>query len=132
MRTAVDSSVLLAIAKGEAAAPQWIEVLAEAGMAGELVICDVVAAEYFALVLEEQAFRRTLALLGIKFLETTLESSEMAGRLFRAYRNEGGPRTHLIPDFLVGAHALCQADQLAAVDRGFLRRYFPRLTILAA
>jgi len=38
----------------------------------------------------------------------------------------------MIPDFLVAGHALHQADRLAAIDRGYLRAYFPSLRLLAA
>jgi hypothetical protein len=55
----------------------------------------------------------------------------LAGEIFKAYRRAGGPREHLIPDFLIGAHAQVQASQLAASDRGFLRRYFPKLKVIA-
>ena len=34
------------------------------------------------------------------------------------------------PDFLIGAHAQIQANHIAAIDRGYLRRYFPRLRVL--
>jgi predicted nucleic acid-binding protein len=35
-----------------------------------------------------------------------------------------------VPDFFIAAHAQIQCDRLAAIDRGYLRRYFPRLKIL--
>lgn len=130
MTTAVDTSVLIAIAKGEAGARGWTDLLATARGEGDLVVCDVVAAEFFALLLNEGEFQRSLGGLGIAFSPTSLESARLAGRIFRAYRGKGGPREHLVPDFLIGAHAQEQADQIAAIDRGYLRRYFPRLRIL--
>jgi predicted nucleic acid-binding protein len=130
MITAIDTSVLIAIAKGEADAEAWVETLAEARNEGELVICDIVAAEFFAVLLDELRFKDSLETLGIIFHSTALESAQLAGRIFKEYRREGGPREHLVPDFLIGAHAQQQADRIAALDRGYLRRYFPRLKIL--
>ena len=130
MITAVDTSVLIAIARHEPDAHAWVDVLAEAHGDGDLVICDVVAAEFFAVLLNEEKFRESLSALGLAFSATSLESAQLAGSIFKQYRREGGPREHLIPDFLIGAHAQTQANRIAAIDRGYLRRYFPRLRVL--
>jgi predicted nucleic acid-binding protein len=57
-------------------------------------------------------------------------SAYLAGTIFKRYRLAGGPRMHLIPDFLIAAHATIQADRLAAIDRGYLRSWFPNLRLL--
>jgi len=46
-------------------------------------------------------------------------------RRVRVVRDE-----HLIPDFLIAAHAEAQAGRLAAIDRGCLRSCFPERVIL--
>jgi predicted nucleic acid-binding protein len=128
--TAVDTSVLIAIAKGEPTGAQLLELLIVAGREGQLHICDIVAAEYAALLRDDALFRRTLAGLGIAYSPLALSAALLAGRLFRQYRDSGGPRERILPDFLIGAHASEQADRLATLDRGYYRRYFPKLKLL--
>ncbi|MGH7806002.1 MAG: type II toxin-antitoxin system VapC family toxin [Candidatus Binatia bacterium] len=130
LKTAVDTSVLIAIAKGERDAGAWIELLIRARSEGEVVVCDVVAAEFFAALMDAKKFRRSLRDLGIAFSSTSLAASTLAGRIFKEYRRQGGPREHLLPDFLIGAHASEHADRIAAIDRGYLKRYFTRLAVL--
>ena len=69
--------------------------------------------------------------LGLRHSPLTENASLLAGKMFRAYRREGGPRTTILPDFLVAAHAATQADSLATEDRGYLRRYFPTVRLLS-
>ena len=130
MITAVDTSVLIAVAKGEAPGARLLELLITASREGQLHICDVVAAEYACLVREETIFRSTITGLGIAYSPIALATALAAGRLFHQYRDAGGPRERILPDFLVGAHARHQADRLATLDRGYFHRYFPDLVLL--
>lgn len=130
MITAVDTSVLLAIDLGEADAEAWVETLAHCRNAGGLVICDVVTAEFFAVVLNREEFDATLFDLGIQSAPFTRDAACAAGMAFRKYRDAGGPREHLIPDFLIAAHAVTDCDALATADRGYLRRYFRGLRLI--
>jgi predicted nucleic acid-binding protein len=131
MITAVDSSVLFAVGKGEGDGSAWVNLLRLQGELGPLIVCDVVAAEVSAFFERPEHFLVFLQDLQVEYVPVDRGAAILAGSLFRSYLRAGGPREHMVPDFIVGAHASRQSDQLAASDRGFLRRYFPRLKILA-
>ena len=130
MITAIDTSVLIAISKQEADGDAWIGLLSDARGAGSLVVCDVVVAEFYASSMSEIYVRRFLEDLDISYAETSQKAAFLAGEIFRKYRDKGGPRQHLIPDFLIAAHAQVDCDRLAAADRGYLRTWFPKLPLL--
>jgi predicted nucleic acid-binding protein len=88
-------------------------------------------AEVAALIHDDEESTAFFRDLGIDYDPVQPPTALLAGNIFHAYRRAGGPRGHLIPDFLIGAHALLQAGQLAASDRGYLRRYFPKLRVIA-
>jgi len=94
------------------------------------VICDVVFAEIAPAFPSEADLQSRLHSLGVAFDPASPAAAFLAGQTFRAYRDGGGPRQHLVPDFLIAAHAHVQAGRLAALDRGYLRRYFPELLLL--
>jgi predicted nucleic acid-binding protein len=131
MRTAIDSSVLWSVFKGEKDARAWMDLLVSARAESSLIVCEVVFAELAPLFPSLHDLEAKLEMLGIEFDPLQPASAFMAGEIFREYRGQGGPRDHLIPDFLIGAHAVSQSDCLAAHDRGYLRRYFPALKVLS-
>ena len=130
MITAVDSSVLWAILKRETGSEGWLKVLFQAAGEGQLLICPVAFAELAPSTSSPQELRRFLEELSVVYSPLGPEAAHHAGTVFKRYRQAGGPREYLVPDFLIAAHAIVQADRLAALDRGYLRRWFPELRLL--
>lgn len=130
MRTALDSSVLILLYRKQAGWEAWRDSLQTAAREGELILSPVAFAEYSIAYPNVESAQADLDRLHIYYEPIEPASAYLAGQMFLRYRREGGPRQHLMPDFLIAAHASIQADRLAAIDRGYLRRYFPDLDIL--
>ncbi len=139
MKTAVDTSVLLdVLAADQSFGEASRAALRHAYDSGALVASDVVWAEVRANFTSDQAFEGALSTLGIAFEATTDRAASLAGRLWRdktravpkAQPQKGRGRMRVVADFLVGAHALVQADVLLARDRGFYRAYFKGLRVI--
>jgi len=130
MTTAIDASVLWAIVKEEPGHERWADALMEASSEGSLIISPVAFAELSPSARSETELSEFLSELGIVYSDILPAAAHLAGVTFKLYRKAGGPRQHLVPDFLIAAHARIQADRLAAIDRGFLRRWFPDLELL--
>ena len=130
MRTALDSSVLILLYRKQAGWETWRDRLQHAASEGELIISPVAFAEFSIAYPTLNSARADLDRLHIYHEPFEPAAAYLAGQIFLRYRREGGPRQHLIPDFLIAAHASVQAHRLAAIDRGYLRTYFPTLTLL--
>jgi predicted nucleic acid-binding protein len=65
----------------------------------------------------------------IRVQALTRDAHFLASRVWRLYRQQGGRRTRILPDFLIGAHAEKQATRLLSRDRGFYRKLFPSLKL---
>lgn len=130
MITAIDSSILWAIIKNEPGHKKWLETLFRVSAEGPLIISPVAFAELAPSTSSETELMEFLTRLAITYEPICPAAAHLAGRTFKRYRLAGGPRQHLVPDFLIAAHAETQARRLAAIDRGYLRKWFPNLTLL--
>lgn len=131
MRTAVDSSVLLCILRQQPGFVAWRAALTRAAEEGSLLICPAVFAECSIGFPNPRVALSRFESLGLIYDGFSPECAYLAGQVFLRYLREGGSRQQLLPDFLIAAHASVRADRLAAIDRGYMRTYFPELIRLA-
>jgi len=80
---------------------------------------------------DRQQLDEWLSQCAIHVTPLTTDHAFSAGVAHAAYRKAGGRRQRILTDFFIGAHALHEANQLLALDRGFYRQYFSGLHILS-
>ena len=131
MKTAVDSSVLFDLVKGAPGAAAAQTALEAALAQGSLCVCAVVVAELGRYFSSEQDLREFLQACQIDHDPLTMDAALEAARIMRGYAKNKGPRERTAPDFLIGAHAIKQADALLTTDAGFFRHYFEGLRVIA-
>lgn len=133
MITAVDTTILLdVLADDPKHADQSEELLAQAFEQGSLIISPAVYAELVPQARAREELDGWLHQAGIHVVPFTADHGYTAGAAHAAYRKAGGKRDRILADFLIGAHALHEANRLLTRDRGFYRRYFSGLEILSA
>jgi predicted nucleic acid-binding protein len=137
MRTALDTNILSPI---WTAAPSAATIASQlSGIRGEgaLVICAPVFVELSAIPgLNVRTVRKALAETAIT-IDFDLEEDVwmLAAETFAAYairrrRSGGGSPKRLLPDFVIAAHALLQADRLMTRDANRYSQDFPKLRLI--
>lgn len=131
MITAIDTNILIDIFGADPTfGKNSAEMLRRCIREGTLYACEVVWIETATVFPNSKSFLHAFQVLGIEFSPITQETSLVAAKSWRTYRQAGGKRERVVADFLIGAHALTQCDRLITRDRGFYRSYFKSLSIL--
>ena len=130
--TLVDSNVIIDVLKKDPIWFGWSSVaLAEAGIEGAQVNAVVVAelsrdyADYGELSAELQS-------LGIGSVALDETSAFIGSKRFQDFRQSRhqDDKARVLPDFLIGAHALTLGVPLLTRDARLYRRYFPDLALI--
>ena len=136
MRVAIDSNVISGVWSAEPIASLAVSQLDAARRRGKLLICAPVYAELLAYPKASESFleqflRETSIVVDFEISEWIWRE---AVRRFSQYaarrrRSSGAHPKRLLVDFLVGTHALLEADRLFTLDQGRYAKAFPELQL---
>jgi predicted nucleic acid-binding protein len=126
-----DTSVLLDIIKDDLNWITWSQGAFETAAAGDdIATNDVIFAElcsrYDAVGDVEAAIGR----LGVAIRPIPRTALFQAAKAFSAYRQRGGAKTGVLPDFFIGAHAAVTGARLLTRDPQRVRAYFPGVVLI--
>lgn len=154
MISAVDTNILLDILLPDPVYGDGSKsILDQAYSEGSLIICEAVYAELLCQFADADTMEAFLSDTGIRLVPTEPAALAQAAFAWKTYVQRRGThlqcprcgyrqkvkcpqcgvtvtsRQHIVTDFLVGAHALAEADCLLSRDRGFYGTYFPSLRV---
>ncbi len=138
MRTAIDTNVFSAILSGEPSAPALVAQLGAAKLEGALKVSAAVFAELHAYPGATQRFLSGFFEATGVMVDYPLEDQvwNEAGKRFALYairrrKSSGTSPKRLLADFIIGAHALIQADRFMTLDPRRYTQDFPELHLLS-
>ncbi len=128
----VDSNVLLDVAYGD---PRWApwSSTALAAIADEsvLVINPLIYAEVSIRYATIEAVESAMPASLYRREEIPYEAAFLAGKAYARYREGGGRRRSILPDFIIGAHAAIAGYRVLTRDPKRYRSYYPTLELIA-
>ncbi len=128
----VDTNVLVDVLQDD---PQWAawsiaQMRAQARL-HQLAINPVIYAEISLSFSTLEALDRAVTTLDLQLRDIPRPALFLAARAFAQYRQRGGRKTQVLPDFFIGAHAAVEGWPLLTRDAGRFRTYFPSVEVLA-
>lgn len=130
--TLIDTNILLDIVTDDPGWAGWsLRQLDFASVRGKLAINDVIYAELSVRFAEIEQLEAMLAQIGIELLPIPRPALFLAAKVFRRYRQAGGGRAGVLPDFFIGAHAAVSGMPLLSRDARRFRGYFPDVELIA-
>jgi predicted nucleic acid-binding protein len=127
----VDTNVLLDVVNDD---PNWADwsqrQMRSQAQVHELLINPVIYTELSMSYRDIAALDRIVEQLRLKFVEIPKPALFLAGKAFLKYRQAGGTRPALLPDFLIGAHAAILNCAILTRDERRYRSYYARVPLI--
>jgi predicted nucleic acid-binding protein len=132
MTTFLDTNVLVGLTKPSDSHHAWAtKKLIECKANGPALVADLVYCEFSITLPDVAAVDAVIAGLALERFATSDAALFRAGKAYQQYRANGGPRTSVLPDFLIGAVAeQAGAPLLTANPKDFLG-YFPNVQLIS-
>jgi hypothetical protein len=125
----VDTNVLLDITEQDENWADWSQ--SQIGdHATRLVINPLIYTELCYESGDAQEVDDILLMLGLRYEEIPRSALFLAAQAFRLYRERGGAKTILLPDFFIGAHAAAINLPILTRDIARYRTYFPEVALI--
>ena len=128
----VDTNVVLDVVQDDPAWAQWSQAqLDAASLRSALLINPIIYAELSIAYQRIEELEEMLSKGGFRLEPIPREALFLAGKAFLRYRQQGGAKTGVLPDFFIGAHAAVAGLPLLTRDASRYKTYFPKLELIA-
>jgi predicted nucleic acid-binding protein len=128
----VDTNVLVDVLEDD---PQWadwsIQQLRAQSKIHLLAINSIIYAELSLAFARVEDLDAALDDMGLTVLDIPRPALFLAGKAFIKYRQAGGSKNNVLPDFLIGAHAAVAGLDLLTRDVQRYKTYFPSVTLIS-
>jgi predicted nucleic acid-binding protein len=128
----VDTNIIVDILSGD---PNWSEwsiiAMRDHGAEDRLVVNEIIYAELAVRIPEERALSQALSNMNCQLERMPTAALHLAGQTFGLYRDRGGLRENVLPDFFIGAHAQTTGMRILTRDLRRFRTYYPKVELIA-
>jgi predicted nucleic acid-binding protein len=129
MTTFLDTNILISLLDEEAELHEWaLARVAECD--GPAVISDIVYCEFSVAMDSVQETDAAIASLALERVSGSKEVLFRAGKAFKAYKANQGPKNQVLPDFIIGATAEVAGAPLITNNAQDYAGYFPELQLI--
>jgi len=132
MTTFLDTNILVCLLRQQEQFHSWsVAQLQICKVNGPAIISDIVYCEFSVTMPNQADVDAVVSQFGLDRLRGSDAALFRAGKAFKLYRSRGGPKTNVLPDFLIGAIAEVAGAPLITTNRKDFINYFPQLQVIS-